>query len=215
MKKQLLIGLLLLGTLAVGRAGIYYQGTGVTGDTQVGTMQNTTIVDGNPAMLTVNTMDLSGQTLSSPFTVTVSLNITGGNNSGLYAYLVNGSTTVTLMNQPGVGVGGFGATGPGMNITLSDAGSSSIQNATGNSALSGTYSAAGSLLNFSGGNPSSPWTLYFADTIAGGGNATLTGWSLDIEAVPEPVNVALGIFGGLMGLLALARSQMVKAKFKF
>ena len=31
-----------------------------------------------------------------------------------------------------------------------------------------------------------------------GGNTTLEGWSLDISAVPEPVNVALGVFAPLL-----------------
>jgi len=47
-----------------------------------------------------------------------------------------------------------------------------------------------------GVNPNGTWSLYFADTIAGGGNATLQGWSLDITSVPEPTNVALGMLAG-------------------
>ena len=145
-------------------------------------------------------MDLSSAGLGSSLSsLTVTLNISGGMNNGLYAYLVGpgpaGSTTVILMNQPGYAVDGFGATGAGMNITLSDAGSSSIQDVTSGSVLSGTYQADGSLSGFNGGDPNGTWTLYFSDTIAGGGNATLNGWSLDITAVPEPVNVALGMFG--------------------
>jgi filamentous hemagglutinin family protein len=210
MKKYYLIGLLLIGTLASGRAAIFYQGTVVAGGTQMGTLQYTTIQDGNPANVIANTMDLSSAGLGSSLSIlTVTLNITGGNNSGLYGYLVSpNDTTVILMNQPGVSVNGFGATGAGLNITLSDAGSTSIQNETSSSALSGTYNAAGNLSGFNGGNPNGAWTLYFADTIAGGGNATLNGWSLDITAVPEPVNVALGIFGGMMGILALWREKL-------
>jgi hypothetical protein len=68
---------------------------------------------------------------------------------------------------------------------------------------------------FTGYNPNNTWTLFFADPNAGGTTTLNGGWSLSVDAVPEPVNVALGIFGGLMGLLALARSQMVKSKFKF
>jgi hypothetical protein len=209
MKKQLLIGFLLMETLAAGRAGIiYYQGTAINGGTDMGAVQNQTIEDGNPANLTVNAMTLSGLG-SSVADLTVTLNLTGGRNNGLFAYLVNGSTTVPLMNQPGV-ANGFGATGAGMNITLQDGAANSIQNETSGSALIGTYQAAGSLADFDGGNPNGTWTLYFADTIAGGGAATLNGWSLDITAVPEPVNVALGFFGGVVGLIMLARSQPVK-----
>ena len=44
-----------------------------------------------------------------------------------------------------------------------------------------------------------------ADEVAGGGQATLTGWSLNITAVPEPVNMAMAIFGGAAGIFALRR----------
>ena len=131
--------------------------------------------------------------------LTVSLQISGGYNGNLFAMLVapNG-TTVVLMNQPGVGVNGFGAYGAGMNITLSDAGSGNIQDETSGSVLSGTYGAAGSLANFDGGNPNGTWDLYFSDPTSGGGTSTLNQWSLNITAVPEPVNAALLIFGGMV-----------------
>src|SRR5439155_240043 len=45
-------------------------------------------------------------------------------------------------------------------------------------------------------NPNGSWTLFFADMSAGE-QSQLVSWELDISAVPEPVNVALAIFGGL------------------
>ena len=51
---------------------------------------------------------------------------------------------------------------------------------------------------YGGKDPNGVWTLFFADVSAGGGPATLNGWSLDITAVPEPVNVALAGFAGVM-----------------
>ena len=205
MKNQILIALALLGTLTAGRASLYYQGTGVGGGTDLGAVANSTIVDGNPAIVIANTMTLSGLD-SSISSLTVNLNISGGYNNGLYAYLVHGGTTVTLMSQPGYAVNGFGATGAGMNVTLSDTGMTSIQSETSGSILSGTYHAAGNLSDFNGTDPNSSWTLYFSDTLAGGGNATLNGWSLDISAVPEPINVALPIFGvGFIGFSVIRR----------
>jgi hypothetical protein len=44
-------------------------------------------------------------------------------------------------------------------------------------------------------NPNGTWTLFFADVVQGGGTSTLTSWSLNLTAVPEPVNVALAVFG--------------------
>ena len=48
-------------------------------------------------------------------------------------------------------------------------------------------------------NPDDTWTLFFADTVAGD-TTTLNGWSLDLTAVPEPVNAALGLFGVLFAV---------------
>jgi len=53
------------------------------------------------------------------------------------------------------------------------------------------------LSTFNGNNPNNTWTLFFADTDPGAEN-TLTSWSLEITAVPEPVSFALGIFGVLV-----------------
>jgi hypothetical protein len=218
MKKQLLTWLTLFGLLPAGQAGLFIQGTtGQTG-TSAGSVANPTIVDGNPGFVIANTMDLSSAGLGlSLSTLTVTLNISGGMNNGLYGYLVapNG-TLMTLMNQPGVGVDGFGATGSGMNITLlsssAGGGYSSIQSVTSGSTLSGTYFADGDFSTLNGINPNGSWTLYFSDTIAGGRDATLSGWSLDITAVPEPVNVALGVFGGCLAFASLLRRGAGKLK---
>ena len=161
---------------------------------------NTAIPDGNPAGVTISGT-VSDVAAGYPVLgLTVTLSINGGYNGDLYAYLVapNG-TRVGLMNQPGVGVNGFGASGAGMNITLQDAATvnGSIQNETGGAVLSGAYNAAGSLANFNGSVADGTWTLFFADMSSGGGTSTLNSWSLEITAVPEPVTTALGIFFGL------------------
>ena len=135
----------------------------------------------------------------------VSLDITGGYNGDLYAYLVapNG-TMVLLLNQPGVAVNGFGASGAGMNLMLTDAtgGNGAIQSVTSGGILSGNYNAAGTLANFNNSGPggvsvaNGTWTLFFADLGAGGGTgpSVLNGWSLELTVVPEPVTLALGAF---------------------
>ena len=206
MKKQFTTVVLLLGMLMAAHAILFIQGTTGQSGVNEGSVANPTIYDGNPAYITANTMNLTSAGLGSSLSsLTVTVNISGGMNNGLYGYLIapNG-TIVILMNQPGYGVDGFGATGAGMNITLQDVGAANgnIQNVTSGSALSGSYNAANNLSGFNGVNPDGAWTLYFADTIGGGGNATLSGWSLDITAVPEPVTLALGLFVAM--LLALA-----------
>jgi hypothetical protein len=73
--------------------------------------------------------------------------------------------------------------------------------------FSGTFNAAGTLGTFNNSSANGNWTLFFADTTPGGGQAQLTGWSLDITVVPEPVNVALGCFVTM--LLAMAGVRRV------
>ena len=166
------------------------------------------IPDGSPAGVSfVGTYDGApvGSTVSS---LTVSLNISGGFNGDLYAYLVSpNGTLVMLMNQPGLSLNGIGASGAGMNITLQDGLSDhgSIQDVTSSSFMTGSYNAAGSLANFNGSPADGNWTLFFADLSNGGGTSLVEGWSLNITAVPEPVNLSLAIFGGGMGILALRR----------
>ena len=179
---------------------------------------NTTIPDGSPVGVQFNGIvsDIpAGLTVGG---LTVGMKISGGYNGDLYAYLVapNG-TLVVLMNQPGVSGNGFGANGAGMNITLQDGPSDhgSIQNETGDSVLSGSYNPAGSLINFNGSVANGTWTLYFADLSNGGGTSTLNGWSLDITAVPEPVNLALVICGGMVALASLWRARRTAAVAKF
>jgi subtilisin-like proprotein convertase family protein len=53
---------------------------------------------------------------------------------------------------------------------------------------------------FSSADPSGQWTLFFADT-SPVGTTTVNSWSLDVNAtpaVPEPVNVALAGFAGVL-----------------
>lgn len=164
-----------------------------------------TIADGNPIGQTFAgsfNQAPSGNTVSS---LTVSLNISGGYNGDLYAYLVSpDGTMVVLMNQPGVSVNGFGASGAGMNITLAD-GYTSIQTVTSGGVLTGNYGAAGTLADFGGSSANGTWELYFADLSNGGGTSTLNSWALNITAVPEPVNIAMCCMLGLMGVGMFSR----------
>jgi hypothetical protein len=59
-------------------------------------------------------------------------------------------------------------------------------------------------------NPNGTWTLFIAD-LSAGAQSQLVGWSLNVTAaeVPEPVNVALGIFAGVFLMVILVRSRPV------
>lgn len=180
MKRILILGLMVAGMAA--QATIYNPTYTVTGGT---------IPDGNPVGTSFygDITAPAGDTVSS---LSVSFTVTGGYNSDLYAYLLSpNGTMVVLLNQAG------GLTGSGFNnVTFSTGPYSSIQTAVNDGVVSGTWNAAGDLANFAGAGVNGTWTLYFAD-LSGGATSTLNSWSLDITAVPEPVNVALGVFGVL------------------
>jgi hypothetical protein len=203
------------------RAGIFYQGTVSGGGTSEGSVANTTIYDGN-VNGTFNTMNLSSAGLQSSLAdIKVTLNVSSsGYAEDFYAYLTYNGVLVPLLNRVGLSSGHpFGSPGQGLNnLVLSDAGSANVHTyVAGNGVLSGTYKADGLNISplsstasfnadggsvtldgvgtgFGGQNPNGQWTLFFSDVVGGGGNSTLQGWSLEITAVPEPVNVALGIF---------------------
>ena len=165
-----------------------------------------TIPEGNPVGISFAT-SISSAPGESVQNVTVDLNTTGGYNGDLIAYLVSpNGTEVSLLNLPGVTTGNpFGNAGSGFSITLADD-NSAITAATGTpgATVTGTYAAAGSLSSFAGSAINGTWTLFFADT-SPGGVTTLDSWNLAIEAVPEPVTMALPIFGALVLTTGLVR----------
>jgi len=216
MNKQLLTCLLMLAVLAPASAGIYtYNGSPYI------------IPDGNPngvwSSLTVN-----GETgvLSD---VMVTLNVSGGYNGDLYAYLSYGGRLVPLLNRVGANSGSpLGADGAGMNVTLSDSASGNIH-AAGNGYLSGLYRADGQDISplsaptsfsasggtitldgtFGGLDPNGVWTLFFADVVSSGSTSTLNGWSLDITAVPEP-NATVLVMGLMFVTVSWSRIRSSK-----
>jgi hypothetical protein len=205
MKKTLITGLLLLGTLWRASAALYYQGNpgiDTTGGTAVGTVSSPTILDGNPVG-TWNTMELSGLggTLTS---LTVTLNVSGGVNSGLYAYLVHDGVNAVLLNRPGVsGATPLGDLGSGFitSYTTIDA-NSGVSPFASASSITGSGPTTSLVSTFGSASLNGSWTLFLADMVNGGGNATLNGWSLDITPVPEPVTLALGSFAAMWLTLA-------------
>lgn len=149
--------------------------------------------------------------------VNVTLNISGGYNGDLYVYLSHGSGFSVLLNRVGRTSGdAFGYGDAGFNITFSDlvGVTTDIHSYGGNSGaqVTGTFQADGrnvdpltatdaasrdyGLNQFNNIDPNGSWTLFVAD-MSGGDQSTVVSWGLEIQAVPEPANVALGIFGGL------------------
>ena len=126
------------------------------------------------------------------------------------------SQSVTLLSS----LLGGAAANSGFNVTISSTGSGSINGAgtaynVSTAAITGTYGTSDSGINFSsfsGASAGGDWLLYVTDNHSGD-QGMLTGWSLSMDAVPEPINVALGVFGALALIISLARSQKVKQLF--
>jgi subtilisin-like proprotein convertase family protein len=189
---------------------------------------NAPIPDGNPTGLS-STIDVEG--LGTQLTdITVSLDIAGGFNGDLYAYLSHGGTGfAVLLNRVGkTATDSFGYGDPGFHIILSDAASLDIHNYGGNGglALPGTWQPDGRNVNpqlvldisprtarfdsFINSNPNGLWTLVVADMAGGGGQATLQSWGVDVSATPVPEPGASKLFfvmagAGLFQFLRLRR----------
>jgi hypothetical protein len=170
--------------------------------------------------------------------IQVKLNISGGYNGDLYAYISYGGVLVPLLNRVGVtatgGGNSFGYGDTGFDVTLSSAGANDVHfygnhspSFNGSGQLTGTWQPDGRAIDpqsspstfdsasrvsfgsYNGLNPNGTWTLFIAD-LSAGGQSQLVSWELDITAVPEPVNVALGIFAGVFLAVTVARSGRVR-----
>lgn len=210
MKTRVLIELLALAAVLPASAALYTSSAGYVNGS--GTSLNLGIPDANPSGIS-SSMAVSTLPDNTINNVTVTLNVSGGWNGDLYVYLSYNGTLVTLLNRVGTSATStgnpvqdtFGFSTSGFNnITLADGSASSIHNVQ--NPVSGTaYSPdSGSLASFDGMNPNGTWTIFFAD-LSSGNTSTLQGWSLDITAVPEPVNMALTIFGGVVGVSIIVR----------
>jgi hypothetical protein len=147
----------------------------------------------------------------------IKITVTGGWNGDYRLVLshLNSDLTpqasVELFNRMGVdGSHPAGYANAGFNNTEIRMGSTDISTVGSHSSTAqlgaGPYSPQGSVNfhAFANADPRGIWALYFTDK-ASGEAGTLTGWSLSLDVVPEPVNVALGIFGVLVGGASFAR----------
>jgi subtilisin-like proprotein convertase family protein len=153
----------------------------------------------------INFADL-GRTV---YNISISLNLSGGYNGDLYAYLSHGSQTTKLFDQ----ITGSPSSA-GMNVTLVPGTANPIQTVTGfgsGTTLSGTtFTANQDLSAFTSTDPNGNWTFFIADMKAGD-SSTLNSFSVNITAVPEPVTGAL-ILAVLVGLVRYAWRKLFSAK---
>lgn len=166
--------------------------------------------------------------------VNVRLEISGGFNGDLYGYLVHGSGFAVLLNRVGRTSGNaFGYSDAGMAVTFNDQATETTdihlyQTVSGYS-ISGfaqwrpdgrnvdpatvldTDSRSALLSSFNSLGANGNWTLFLAD-VSSGAQSTVVSWGLDIEVVPEPVNVALAGFGGMVVLVGLGRRWWLRRR---
>lgn len=185
-----------------------------------------TIPDNNPAGVGFNF------NLSDPATViqnvSITLNLSGGYNGDVYAYLSHGSGFSVLLNRVGRSAANdSGYNNAGFAVTLSGSALPDIHQYqsqapvyNGGGQLTGTFAADGrnidpasagtafdtasrsSLLSsFNGINPNGTWTLFFVDR-AFGNTETLNSFSVAVTAVPEPAQTGLAM-GALIGVAAM------------
>jgi len=190
------VGAFLAGGLPAGATLSNFSGSVSGGYTGGGSGLNQVIPDNTPAGVAyqINFNDSLAWSITA---ISVTMNISGGYNGDLYAYLSHGNTLVQLLNpNPAMSGSGFN------NVTLGETGSSIPTGGSG--PLTGSYVAYGNLSAFNNTDPNGAWTLFFAD-MSPGDTSTLNSFSLDITAVPEPVNVALGVFGMFAVLMGWLR----------
>ena len=174
---------------------------------------NGLVPDGNAVGLS-DTRTLSG--LGSAITdVNVTLNVSGGWNGDLYAYVSHGSGFAVLLNRVGrTGSDRWGYSDAGFNVTLDDSavnGDIHVYGGNvGGGGLTGWWRPDGRnidpatvtsdatsvafLSTFNGLDADGAWTLYFAD-LSGGSESRVVSWGLEITTAPEPVGMALGALG--------------------
>jgi subtilisin-like proprotein convertase family protein len=168
MKIKICILSLLVGISFSTHAALYQFGT-LAGGSPIGTIQDNSTI-GLSSSYTV-----SGEN-SSLSSLTLTLVLQGGASGDLAGYLRLGNETSS----------------PYYNLTSLIQGQTLSANATTTYTID--FNTAGFQSAFTGLDPNNTWTLFFADTAAGD-QTTLNGWRLDVTAVPEPINVALTMFG--------------------
>ena len=118
----------------------------------------------------------------------------------------------SLTGNPSSGIQGLlnlGITGSSSYVSFSPtATSSSGQERIYDVIFSGTSGSPGT--GFSGLNPNTTWGLVLWDNSNSGIQNGLVSWKLGVTAVPEPVNVALGVFAGVVLVIIPARSRRVR-----
>ena len=213
MKRILLLAALM--TAVTTQAVIY------TTNWSSGFVNGTTIPDNNLSGWS-DTRTVSTMPAGTFIGLSVDLELTGGWNGDLYAYLVHDTGFSVLLDRVGVGepgVSAFGYGDAGMNVNLAATGTSIHQYGGGSTftaAPTGTWmtdNTSGSLGSFLSTSPNGTWSLFIAD-LSGGGVTTVQSWGLqmDIVAVPEVETWVAAALAGAFGAFWLNRQMFGRVK---
>ena len=213
-----------LGASLAGHASIYSFAPTGGGSYTVGAGDlGQVIPDNNPSGVayTLN-FGAAGLTITD---IRISLNISGGWNGDLYAYLSHGSDYTVLLNRVGAATSDAdGYSTSGFDILLAPvtthAGIADIHTVPNPSSLPMAYAADGrvaytdtsrpqTLDRFLDGDPDGSWTLFLAD-LAAGNASTLNRWEVDVTVIPEPGTMAMGCFAGVFLVATLVRGWRVR-----
>jgi subtilisin-like proprotein convertase family protein len=135
--------------------------------------------------------------------------------------LSNGSTSVVLLDRPGVPESTFGVSDniSGTYTFDDNAAAATAESSAGGTITPGSFQPQGGLIAFAGANTAGTWTLTISD-LAGGDVGVLSSWSLDFAksvggAVPEPGTWLLMILGfGMVGG-AMRRRNAVSTRISY
>ena len=178
-----------------------------------GFANGTAVPDNNPSgwadSRTVTGLSGSIQSLS------VSLDLAGGWNGDLYAYLQHGSGYTTLLNRVGTpGNSGYGNAGSAFNVLFSGTGTGGLHSylANGTDPLTGTWQPDGAgFSTFTGLDPNGTWNLFVAD-LSSGDVMTVNNWgvSIDLSPVPES-NAWAALSVALLGVVYVVQQRRAMA----
>ena len=172
-------------------------------------------------------------TIQSIASLEVTLNIAGGYNGDLYAYLRHGNSGfAVLLNHVGSTPNNpLGSMDTGFDITLSDGAPGNVHDASaGGGTLTGVWQPDGrnvsplaaisavpqsaTLDSFNGMNPNGDWTLFIADTSPIGAG-TLTSWGIQVTGnrnpVPDGGNTLL-LLGLAFGVAFVLQHRLSRAR---